>query len=188
MHARMHAHMHARTHVPHARMHARTHCTHARMHVPHAHTHTQHLTLPVSTTYFISGIVRDVSATLVATTHSRTPSGGGLNTLGRLRTPNSKSNSESPSLLPSLSLCVCVCVCMCVCMRACMRTCVCVPLCLFVCVHHVNTQYMCLWVSGVCLCVYMYTHVCGHVYRTCTPMHASRQTLSASAHHRLPLA
>lgn len=28
------------------------------------------------------GIVRDVSATLVATTHSRTPSGGGMKTLG----------------------------------------------------------------------------------------------------------
>jgi len=37
-------------------------------------------TIPVSTIYFTPGIVREVSATLVATTHSLTPSGGGTNT------------------------------------------------------------------------------------------------------------
>lgn len=36
--------------------------------------------LPESITYFILGIVREVSATLVATTHNRYPSGGCLNT------------------------------------------------------------------------------------------------------------
>lgn len=45
----------------------------------HVHTTEVH-TIPVSTTYFTPGIVRDVSATFVATTHSRTPSGGATNT------------------------------------------------------------------------------------------------------------
>ena len=39
------------------------------------------LTFPQSTTYFTRGIVRDVSATFVATTQSLQPSGGGANTL-----------------------------------------------------------------------------------------------------------
>ena len=38
------------------------------------------VTLPVSTTYLILGMVREVSATLVATTHRRQPSGGGEKT------------------------------------------------------------------------------------------------------------
>lgn len=38
------------------------------------------ITLPVSTTYLMLGMVSDVSATLVATTHSRQPSGGGAKT------------------------------------------------------------------------------------------------------------
>src|SRR5690606_41866807 len=37
-------------------------------------------TRPQSTTYLIFGIVSDVSATFVATTHSRVPSGGSANT------------------------------------------------------------------------------------------------------------
>ena len=36
--------------------------------------------MPVSTTYLTLGMVRDVSATLVATTHNRIPGGGGSNT------------------------------------------------------------------------------------------------------------
>jgi hypothetical protein len=36
--------------------------------------------LPQSMTYLIPGIVRDVSATLVATTTRRVPAGGGSNT------------------------------------------------------------------------------------------------------------
>lgn len=38
------------------------------------------ITLPVSTTYLMLGMVSDVSATLVATTHSLQPSGGGAKT------------------------------------------------------------------------------------------------------------
>lgn len=38
------------------------------------------LTFPVSTTYLIFGMVKDVSATLVATIQRRHPSGGGSNT------------------------------------------------------------------------------------------------------------
>jgi hypothetical protein len=38
------------------------------------------LTLPASTTYRILGMVMDVSATFVATTHRRAPGGGGWKT------------------------------------------------------------------------------------------------------------
>jgi hypothetical protein len=37
----------------------------------------------VSTTYLMAGMVMEVSATLVATTHSLTPSGTGRKTWGR---------------------------------------------------------------------------------------------------------
>ena len=42
------------------------------------------LTLPVSTTYLVLGIVSDVSATFVAMIHILLPSGGGLKTLACL--------------------------------------------------------------------------------------------------------
>ena len=49
------------------------------LHVNTLDYHVGH-TFPVSTTYLISGKVSEVSATLVATTHSLQPSGGGENT------------------------------------------------------------------------------------------------------------
>ncbi len=41
-------------------------------------------TLPVSTTYLMLGMVIEVSATLVATTQSLVPSGGGSNTYRKI--------------------------------------------------------------------------------------------------------
>ena len=54
---------------------------------PHVHRVSEDalsLAFPVSTTYLMLGIVIDVSAMLVATTHSLTPFGGGSNTFRRM--------------------------------------------------------------------------------------------------------
>ena len=53
------------------------------------------VTLPVSTTYLILGIVKDVSATLVATTHKRQLSGTFSNTLICFSLDNNEYNGNT---------------------------------------------------------------------------------------------